>query len=120
MVDTPSGTGARRKEIRRRLATGDIASLRDLAGRLQDDGITVTPDVLRADVRALGAIRVQHGEGSVLALPVDDSAGRPAAGAAERLTAEIGADPDWRLQVGVVAVVALFLLVGLLGWLISL
>ena len=51
MVDTPSGTGARRKEIRRRLATGDIASLRDLAGRLQDDGIAVTPDVLRADVR---------------------------------------------------------------------
>lgn len=116
----PSTTGERRAQVRRQLAVGDVATLRDLAGRLQDDGVAVTPEELRADVRALGAIRVQHGDGTVLALPVDDPAGRAAGGrTVERLTAEVSADPDWRIQVGVVAVVAVFLLVGLLGWLIS-
>ena len=109
----------RRAQVRRQLASGDVASLRELAGRLQDDGVTVTPDELRADVRALGAVRVQHGDGTVLALPVDDPGTRASGGAVDRLTAEVVADPDWPLQAGVVAVVALFLLVALAGWLIS-
>jgi hypothetical protein len=112
--------------VRRELALGDVAGLRDLAGRLESEGIAVSPDVLRADVRALGAVRVQRGGSSVLALPVDDGSGRPTgpggsadAGATARLANEISADPDWKLQVGVVAVVAVFVLVALLGWLIS-
>lgn len=109
---------ARRARVRQQLAAGDVASLRDLAGRLKDDGVTVTPEALRADVRALGAIRVQHGDDTVLALPVDEVAARPS-GTTALLAAEVSADPDWRLQVGVVAVVALFLLVAFAGWLIS-
>jgi hypothetical protein len=97
-----------------------VTSLRELAGRLEDAGVEVTPDVLRSDVRALGAIRVQHGDGTVLALPVDDGAARSSGSATERLAAEVSADPDWRIQVGVVAVVALFVLVGFAGWLLSL
>lgn len=108
----------RRAKVREQLASGDVASLRDLAGRLKDDGVTVTPESLRADVRALGAVRVQHGDDTVLALPVDDVATKPS-GPAALLAAEVSADPDWRIQVGVVAVVALFLLVAFAGWLIS-
>ena len=119
MAEAPTSTGERRAQVRRQLAAGDVTGLRELAGRLQDDGVTVTADVLRSDVRALGAIRVQHGDTSVLALPVDDAGSRAPGGTTERLAAEISADPDWRIQVGVVAVVALFLLVAFLGWLIS-
>ena len=54
----------------------------------------------------------------MLALPVDAADGP--AGQAPKLAAVVTADPDWRLQVGVVIVVALFVLVALLGWLISL
>jgi hypothetical protein len=115
-----AGAGARRAEVRRQLAAGDVTGLRDLAGRLHDDGVDITPEALRSDVRALGAIRVQHGDETVLALPVDDPAHRSGSGTStERLTAEVVADPDWRIQAGVVAIVALFLLVALLGWLIS-
>jgi arginine repressor len=117
MVDAPTSAAERRREVRDLIATGEVTSLRDLAGRLQDQGIATTPDALRSDVRSLGAIRVQRGDGTVLALPVDDRAPTPAG--ASRLTAEIAADPDWRIQVGVVAVVAAFLLVALIGWLIS-
>jgi hypothetical protein len=120
MAVAPTSAAKRRREVRHLLATGEITSLRDLAGRLQDEGIATTPEALRADVRSLGAIRVQHGEGSVLALPADDRAGAASGGPAPLLAAEIAADPDWRMQVGVVAVVALFLLVALAGWLISL
>ena len=114
-----SGTGERRAAVRRELAAGDVTSIRDLAGRLQAEGLEVTPEALRGDVRALGALRVQHGDGTVLALPVDDPSPRAAGGTSARLAAEVSADPDWRIQVGVVAVVALFLLVALVGWLIS-
>mgnify|MGYP001071054148 CR=1 FL=1 len=113
-----AGAEGRRARVRQQLAAGDVAGLRDLAGRLKDDGVTVTPEALRADVRALGAIRVQRGDGTVLALPVDDGSGR-GSGPAALLAAEVSSDPDWRIQVGVVAVVALFLLVAFAGWLIS-
>lgn len=113
-------TKQRRAEVRKQLAAGDVANLRDLFSRLQAGGVEVAPDVLRADVRALGAIKVQHGDDTVLALPADDAAApKPGGTAAERLAAEVSADPDWRIQVGVVVVVALFLLVALIGWLIS-
>jgi hypothetical protein len=120
---TGSGRRARRAEVRRHLAEGDVSGLRDLASRLEAAGIDVTPDELRSDVRALGAIRVQHGASSVLALPVDGGGtpagtGAPAARSG-RLAAEVSADPDWPIQVGVVAVVVVFLVIGLLGWLIS-
>jgi arginine repressor len=115
---TPSSTTVeRRAAVRRELAAGDVTGLRDLAARLQAADIAVTPDALRADVRSLGAIRVQHGEGSVLALPVGDAA--PAGRTTDRLVAEVSSDPDWPIQVGVAAVVGVFLLVALLGWLIS-
>jgi hypothetical protein len=116
VADT-AGLRPRRDEVERLLGQGDVTGLRDLATRLQAAGITVTPDELRADVRALGAVRVRHGDSAVLALPLDGSAARRPADAG--LTAEIAADPDWPIQLGVVAVVAVFLLVGLLGWLIS-
>lgn len=120
MAEAATGTGSRRAAVRRELAAGDVASIRDLASRLQAEGVEVTPDALRSDVRALGAVRVQHGDGTILALPVDDGPARPAGGTSDRLTAEVSADPDWKIQVGVVAVVAVFLLVGFLGWLLSL
>lgn len=120
----PAGLGAdeRRAAVERELVRGDVVGLRELAGRLESEGITVTPEVLRADVRALGAVRVQKGATSVLALPVD-AGGRAGSGSEgrvpPRLAAEISADPDWSVQVGVVAVVVVFMLVALLGWLIS-
>jgi hypothetical protein len=111
---------ARRAEIERRLAAGDVTGLRALAARLDGAGIAVTPDQLRAEVRSLGAIRVRHGDTSVLALPVDGADRSRGRGAGtQRLAAEVTSDPDWPIQVGVAAVVAVFLLVGLLGWLIS-
>lgn len=117
----PAATGAaERRAVREHLEAGDVASLRDLAGRLLADGIEVTPEVLRADVRDLGAIRAKHGEGTLLVLPLDDAAVRADGPVTERLAVEVSHDPDWKIQVGVVAVVALFLLVGFLGWLLSL
>ena len=68
MAEAATGTGSRRAAVRRELAAGDVASIRDLASRLQAEGVDVTPEALRSDVRALGAIRVQHGDGTVLAL----------------------------------------------------
>jgi DNA-binding IclR family transcriptional regulator len=123
----PAGARARRTEVERHLAEGDVAGLRALAERLEADGLAVTADELRADVRSLGAIRVRRGESSVLALPVDGPAGRRsgsdrsdrAGGSDGRLVAEVSADPDWPIQVGVAAVVVVFLVIGLLGWLIS-
>lgn len=123
MPDAATDPRARRAEARRLLADGDVTGLRELASRLEAEGFEVTPDELRADVRALGAIRVQHGDSSVLALPVDGAPGGAGARGADReqgrLAAEISADPDWPIQVGVAAVVAVFLVIGLLGWLIS-
>lgn len=112
------GGAARRAEVERQLAAGDVTGLRSLASRLEGAGIAVTPDELRADVRSLGAVRVRHGDTSVLALPVDGPA-RSGGSAADRLRAEVTADPDWPIQIGVAVVVAVFVLVGLLGWLIS-
>lgn len=85
---------------------------------MAEAGYDVSPDQLRSDVRALGAVRIEGPDGPVLALPVDVADG--SAGEAPKLAAVVTADPDWRLQVGVVIVVALFVLVALLGWLISL
>ena len=118
MEPTAVDVRERRARVRRELAAGDVASMRDLAGRLQADGIEITPEALRSDVRALGAIRVHHGDDAMLALPVDGAAGGSGS-STERLAAEISSDPDWRIQVGVAIVVAAFVLVALLGWLIS-
>ena len=120
MSDRAADEQQRREQVRRELGSGQVTGLRDLASRLQAEGIAAGPDQLRADARALGAVRVQMGETSVLALPVG-SDGKPAAqpSTVGVLAAEVSSDPDWKLQVGVVAVVALFLLVAFLGWLIS-
>ncbi|MCU1372494.1 MAG: hypothetical protein JWO77_3688 [Ilumatobacteraceae bacterium] len=112
-----SDAAARRAEVERQLASGDITGLRALAARLDDEGIAVTPDELRADVRSLGAVRVRRRDTSVLALPVDGPA-RPG-GSSPRLAAAVTSDPDWPVQVGVAVVVAVFALIALLGWLIS-
>ena len=109
----------RRAAVRAALGSGEVTGLRMLAERLEADGFEVAPDALRADVRSLGAVRVQHGESSVLALPVAPEGRGADRSAAPPLAAEIAADPDWKLQVGVAAVVIVFLLVALLGWLIS-
>lgn len=111
----------RRAEVERQLAAGDVSGLKALAARLDEQGITATADELRADVRALGGIRVRHGDSSVLALPVDGAGTRgPSTGSSTgRLNAEITSDPDWPIQLGVAIVVGVFLLVALLGWLIS-
>lgn len=109
----------RRAEVERQLAGGDVSGLKALAARLDEQGIAVTPDELRADVRSLGGIRVRHGDSSVLALPVDGPARAPAGTGSARLSAEIASDPDWPIQLGVALVVGVFLLIALLGWLIS-
>lgn len=119
MPPTSTGAAARRDEVRRQVAAGDVAGLRELAARLEAEGVTVTPDVLRADLRALGVVRVERGEASVLAIPVDGPAPKGPGTVTERLAAEVSSDPDWPIQLGVAAVVAVFVLVGLLGWLIS-
>lgn len=114
------GVSERRALVRRELATGEITGLRMLADRLAAHDVVAGPDELRADVRALGALRVQVGDASVLALPVDGD-GRPTSTAPAPLAAnELSRDPDWTLQLGVVVVVAVFLLVAFAGWLISL
>lgn len=109
----------RRALVRAEVAAGGVTGLKDLAGRLADAGVDVTPDQLRADLRALGAVRVEGPDGPVLAIPVDGdrSAGRGAAPAT--LAATVADDADWKLQVGVLVVVVVFVLVALLGWLIS-
>lgn len=116
----PADAAVRRAEVERQLASGDVTGLRALAKRLDDEGISVTPDELRADVRSLGAVRVRHGETSVLALPVDGPAKAGASSSStSRLAAEVTSDPDWPIQVGVAVVVGAFLVIALLGWLIS-
>ena len=113
------GSPDRRTLVRSELATGEVTGLRMLADRLAARDVVAGPDELRADVRALGAVRVQVGDTSVLALPVDASGRSSSPAAATLLGNELSRDPDWKLQVGVVAVVALFLLVAFAGWLLS-
>ena len=113
------GAAERRALVRQELAAGDVTGLRMLADRLATRDVVAGPDELRSDVRALGAVRVQAGDASVLALPVDPDARSVPAGPAPLLANEVSRDPDWKLQVGVVAVVAVFLLVAFVGWLIS-
>mgnify|MGYP001160337894 CR=1 FL=1 len=123
MAGEPAMTAAgapadRRAAVRAALATGEVSGLRMLAERVEAAGFEVEPDVLRADVRSLSAVRVQRGDTSVLALPMAPEGRGADRTPAPKLTAEISADPDWKLQVGVAAVVIVFLVVAVIGWLI--
>lgn len=103
------------------IVAGGVTSPRDLAARLHDQGIDAEPAQLRADLRALGAIRVVGPDGEVLAVPADPgSPKQPTSAPGPTLAQEVVADPDWKLQAAVVSVVALLVLVGLLGWLLGL
>ena len=111
---------ARRETVRQAIVASGPLGLRELAERLEAEGHPMSREELRADVRALGAIRVETPDGPMLAIPIDEDAPGANGSVAELLQAEVSADPDWRLQVGVAVVVAVFVLVALLGWLISL
>ena len=119
--EAPAERAARRRAVRDLVVAGGVTGPRDLAGRLADAGIDAPPDALRADLRALGVVRVQGPDGPVLAVPEDrgvaaSPAARPGAGG---LVAEITSDPDWKLQVVVLSVVLAFLLAGLVAWLLG-
>ena len=120
--EAPAERAARRRAVRDLVVAGGVTGPRDLAGRLADAGIDAPPDALRADLRALGVVRVQGPDGPVLAVPEDR--GAAAASPATRpcangLVAEITSDPDWKLQVVVLSVVLAFLLAGLVAWLLG-
>ena len=106
---------ARRGAARAEIVAGGIDSLRTLGTRLRDQGHAVTPDELRADLREIGAIKVEGPDGPVyaVAVPTGTDVAVPAPAAA------LLADPDWPVQVAVVAVVVVFLALGLLGWVLS-
>lgn len=120
---SPVPTAERRAAVRAELASGGVDGLRTLADRLEARGVAAEPDALRGDLRALGAIRVAGADGPVLAVPVERTGrgGQPGSGqgAPPALTAVIAADADWPLQLAVLVVVAVFLLVAVVGWLIS-
>ena len=106
----------RRRAVRDLVVAGDITGPRQLAGRLAELGHPTSADDLRADLRALGAVRVVGPSGPVLAVPVDRAGAAPGEGG---LVAEITADPDWKLQAVVLTVVLAFLLAGLVAWLLG-
>jgi hypothetical protein len=126
----PGGRAERRRAVRAAIVAGGVTGPRDLVDQLELLGIAAEPDDVRGDLRALGAIRVAGPDGPVLALPAPGSGGGPGGGSgggggggggagappAERLTAAITSDPDWKLQAVVVAVVLAFVLAGLLTW----
>ena len=108
---------ARRKQVRRELAAGDVTGLRVLAARRGGGGLRGRRPTSCGPTSGRWA---PSGWSTATApcwsCPLDGE-GPPKA--ASKLTAEVVADPDWRLQVGVAAVVLVFLVVALLGWLIS-
>lgn len=113
----------RRRAVRMLVVAGGVAGPRDLADRLAERGIESSPDELRADLRALGVVKVVGAEGPVLAVAVDRGAsaagGSSRSGAGRGVVAEVTADPDWKLQAVVLAVVLAFLLAGLVAWLLG-
>jgi len=122
VVDEAGERAARRRAARDLVVAGGVTGPRDLAGRLAERGIEASPDALRADLRALGVVRVVGPDGPVLAVPEDRGApagGAPARSGAPALVAEITADPDWKLQAVVLTVVLAFLLAGLVAWLLG-
>lgn len=121
MVDEAGERAARRRAARDLVVAGGVTGPRDLAGRLAERGIESSPDAIRADLRALGVVRVAGPDGPVLAVPEDRSApaGGPARPDGAGLVAEITADPDWKLQAVVLTVVLAFLLAGLVAWLLG-
>lgn len=116
---------ARRLRIRELLRSDEVTGPRDLAARLEAAGATVAPTELRADLRSLGVTRVEGSHGARLAVPIegpaahsggDRPAGRPAA---PTPLSYLTGDPDWPLQLVVVALVTAFVLAGLIAWVIA-
>ena len=107
----------RRSAVRDAVVAGGVDTLRTLGRRLHDEGISAGPDDLRTDLRALGALKVVGPDGPVYALPAEGEGHVPRR--TPKLATELVADPDWPLQLAVVAVLVLFLLVGLVGWIIA-
>lgn len=114
-----ASSGERTAAVRELLVAGEATGLRSIAESLHAQGIEAGPEELRADLRRLGAVRVQGSDGPRLALPVGRDADGAAAGPGAGLPAALVADPDWPLQLAVTVVVAVFLVVGLLGWLLA-
>ncbi|MCU1453879.1 MAG: hypothetical protein JWN46_2025 [Acidimicrobiales bacterium] len=137
MADSGSGAGStsgtatdreaaaeRRQTVRTLLRAGEVRGPRDLRRRLGERGYVVDDEELRGDLQAVGAVRVDGPAGPRLGLADWSRAGDerpddPAPGSAAGVVAAVRADPDWPLQVVVVAVAAVFVLVGFLGWLIG-
>lgn len=122
----------RRELVRELVVSGEATGPKDLARHLADAGCDVGPDVLKRDLRALGAVRVVSPDGPVLAIAIDASRASAAATSADggaprstsrdaggTLTAQITSDPDWPLQVVVAAVALAFFLVALVAWLLG-
>ena len=117
----------RRALVRDLVVSGAVDGPKDIARELSTAGVDVDAEILRGDLRALGAVRVVGAEGPTLAILTDKAAvpappepattkGKKPQG---RLAAEVTADPDWPLQVVVAAVAVAFLLIALLVWAIA-
>ncbi|MFN8017093.1 MAG: hypothetical protein U0P45_03115 [Acidimicrobiales bacterium] len=115
MAASTDAAAERRAAVRAAIVGGDVDSLRALGTRLRDEGHPVTPDELRADLKELGAVKVESPDGPRYAIPVEEPSTEPPAA-----VAALVADPDWPIQVAVAAVVVVFVLVALVGWLIAL
>ncbi|HEY4377108.1 MAG TPA: hypothetical protein VGM93_08105 [Acidimicrobiales bacterium] len=108
----------RRRAIRRIVRSQAVRGPRELRRLLGEAGFAVDPDTVRSDLAELGAFRDGTGDDAAIALP-EPGTSRGSVANDERSTvaATVLEDPDWPLQLVVVAVVALFILVGLIGWL---
>jgi len=117
----------RRELVRNLVVSGAVDGPKDIARELADAGVDVDADILRGDLRAVGAVRVAGADGPTLAILVDKTHA-PAPTHTEpakskkpqgKLAAEVTSDPDWPLQVVVAAVAVAFLLVAVLVWAIG-
>ena len=120
-------THDRREMVRDLVVSGAVDGPKDIARELADAGVEVDADILRGDLRALGAVRVAGADGPTLAILVDRAHASATAHAEPvkarkapgRLAAEVTSDPDWPLQAVVAAVAGAFLLVAVLVWAIG-
>ncbi len=126
-LDSGGEPETRQEQIRALLRQEIVVGPKDLASRLEAEGHTVELADLRADLRSLGVTRVEGPRGARLAVPIDQPSrsGRSEDGRGAQRPhppAPLGqllGDPDWPLQLVVVAVVTVFVLAGLVGWLVA-
>ena len=115
----------RRALVRDLVVSGAVDGPKDIARELATAGVDVDAEILRGDLRALGAVRVVGADGPTLAILTDKAAAPAPPEPAKvkkpqgRLVAEVTADPDWPLQAVVAAVAVAFLLIAVVVWAIG-